>query len=137
MPKEKSRADLLQEVNNELERKNENLLAEIRQAKSAMTRYDGMQERLDSIEKIERENLNLKAQITSLNKQIEIQNKQIDVLLNGLNQANNAVSRYFDNLSYTMQLAKENYDKTFGSIQADLNKIIQDEEENNNNKETK
>lgn len=123
---EKTKAELLSEINADLEKKNESLLSEVRGLKSNMTRYEAMKDKLENFSEVQSENANLKAQILNLNKQIEIQSKQIDVLLNGLNQANNAVSRYFDNLSYMMQLAKENYDKTFGSIQAELNKIIQD-----------
>lgn len=132
---EKTKAELLSELNTELEKKNESLLAEIRQLKSSMTRYEAMKERIDNFDKVQSENVNLKSQITNLNKQIEIQSKQIDVLLNGVNQTNNAVNKYFDNLLYMFQLAKENYDRTFGSIQIELDKIIQNEEENN--KETK
>lgn len=131
---EKTKAELLSEINSELEKKNENLLAEIRQLKSNATRFEAMKNKLEKFDEIQIENANLKTEMTALNKQIEIQSKQIDILLNGVNQANTAVNKYFDNLSYMLQLAKENYDKTFGSIQTELNKIFQNEEKN---KETK
>lgn len=127
----KTRADLLIELNANLEKKNEELLNEVRKLKSDATMYKGSKGKLDHFNEIQDENTNLKIQVAGLTKQNEIQSKQIDILLKGINETNEAINKYFANLGYTLQLARENYDRTFESIRFELNQLTQQQEKEN------
>ena len=128
MAKEKTKAELLQQMNEELQEKNRNLIDEIRQVKTTISSYQIDQKKLEELQKIEGEKEALKTRVDELSKVIKTQEKQIDILVAGLNDLNYATNSYFDNLNYTLKLAKDNYDKTFNNIQTELNKTMPKEE---------
>ncbi len=119
----KTKADLLEELNEDLEAKNEKLVGEIRQVKSEMAQFESIRKELENVENIKAENTSLKKEIEVLESEKKYQEEQIKVLLNGLNESNVAINKLFGNLDYTLKLAQENYDKIFGNIQNELNNI--------------
>lgn len=129
MANEKTKAELLSELNRELEKKNADLLDELRGLKSDKIRLEAAQVRLDKFDELQNENVNLKAQIKSLSEQNRIQAKQIEVLINGLNRVNESVGKHFEFLNYSIKLSKQDYDKIFESIQIGLNQIQEENKE--------
>lgn len=119
----KTKADLLEELNKDLEARNEKLVSEIRQVKSEMAQFESIRKELENVEKIKLENTTLKKEIETLESEKKYQEEQIKVLLNGLNGSNMAINKLFDNLDYMLKLAQENYDKIFGNIQYELDNI--------------
>lgn len=128
MANEKTKADLLAEINS-LEKKNADLLDELRGLKSDKVRLEAAQVRLDKLDELQNENVNLKAQIKSLSEQNRIQARQIEVLINGLNRVNESVGKHFEFLNYSIKLSKQDYDKIFESIQIGLNQIQEEQKE--------
>ncbi len=134
--KEKTKAELLQELNEELENKikllkeeNTKLVDEIRNAKSNVSKVEANLYKVDYYDKLEEEKRNIELSLASANKQLAIQDKQIGILINGLNTLNTDVNRLFDNVNYVLSLAKVNYDNNFSTIQNNLNNLIPKEEE--------
>ena len=119
----KTKADLLEELNKDLEARNEKLVSEIRQVKSEMAQFESIRKELENVEKIKAENTSLKKEVETLESEKKYQEDQIKVLLNGLNESNMAINKLFDNLGYMLKLAQENYDKIFSNIQYELNNI--------------
>ena len=130
MAKEKTKAELLQELNASLEEKvlqltseNEKLLAEVRQAKSEVTQIGAAKKQLESFDELKQKNISLQDKVEKLEMANKYQEEQIKVLLNGLNQSNVSISQFFANQEYILKLAKENYDKLFVTIQGELDNI--------------
>ena len=133
--KEKTKAELLAELNEELENKikllkeeNAKLTNEIRVAKSNVSRVEANTYKLDTFDKLVEERDELAKQVANQSNQLNIQDKQIEILLNGLNSVNNAIGRFFENTNYVLALAKDNYDNVFGTIQNQLNNLIPKEQ---------
>ena len=126
---EKTKLQLLEELNGELEKKNADLLDELRGLKSDKVRLEAAQVRLDKFDELQNENVNLKTQIKNLNEQNQVQARQIEVLINGLNRVNESVGKHFEFLNYSIKLAKQDYDKVFESIQIGLNQIQEENKE--------
>lgn len=130
MTKEKTKAELLQELNASLEEKvlqltseNEKLLAEVRQAKSEVAQIGAAKKLLESFDELKQKNTSLQDTVEKLELANKYQEEQIKVLLNGLNQSNVSISQFFANQEYILKLAKENYDKLFVTIQSELDNI--------------
>ena len=126
MAKEKTKADLLSEINSDLEKRNKELLDELRNLKSNATMLEAAKVKLDKFNELQEENKNFKDLIANLQKQNQIQARQIEVLIQGLNGVNESVSKHFDYLKYSINLARQDYEKAFTIIQSELNRI-QDE----------
>ena len=126
---EKTKADLLAKINSDLEKKNADLLDELRVLKSDKIRLEAAQVKLDKFDELQNDNVNLKAQIKSLNEQNQVQARQIEVLINGLNRVNESIGKHFEFLNYSIKLAKQDYDKIFESIQIGLNQIQEEQKE--------
>lgn len=130
MTKEKTKAELLQELNASLEEKvlqltseNEKLLAEVRQAKSEVAQIGAAKKLLESFDELKQKNTSLQDTVEKLELANKYQEEQIKILLNGLNQSNVSISQFFANQEYILKLAKENYDKLFVTIQSELDNI--------------
>lgn len=142
--KEKTKADLLTELNEKLEKENEELkkqndelVDEIRQAKSENANYKGIEEKIKNLESIEQENAKLQNQVHDYNVRNCYQGEQIDALLKGLNNVNDFINKTFANLMFNINLMQEKYDATFNQIKEDLNFASRKYEKyfNNRNKE--
>ena len=128
--KEKTKVDLLTELNEklenenqELQKRNDELVNEIRQAKSENANYKGIEEKIKNLESIEKQNVELQKQVQELNLQRIYQSEQNDALVNGLNNINEAIDKTFANLLFSIKLMQENYDIIFNQIKQDLGMV--------------
>ena len=128
--KEKTKAELYSELNEKLEKENqelkkqnEELVDEIRQVKSTNAELETLKKDLKEINLLRDGNMQLKQTNDELQEIINYQDKQIEILVNGLNSVNTSVNKLFDNLNYILILAKDNYIKEFDGIQLKLNAL--------------
>ena len=139
--KEKTKADLLTELNEKLEnenqelkKRNDELVNEIRQVKSTNVELETLKKDLKETNLLRDGNIQLKQKNDELQEIINYQDKQIEILVNGLNKVNTSINRLFENLNYTLGLARENYEKEFNGIQSKLNELDQHKENMEDNK---
>ena len=133
---EKTKLQLLEELNCELENKikllkqeNEKLVGEIRVLKSSISEVESNAFKIDAYDKLNAEKKKVESDLANAKKQLFIQDKQIEILINGLNSLNIDTNKLFENVGYILGLAKDNYDKNFGTIQSNLNNLIPKEKE--------
>ena len=142
MAKEKTKADLLSEINEKLElevsqlkEEKNNLLAELRTIKSSDSlmvqktkQFDAMEEELNRLKQDVEAKNNI---ITNCYEQLGIQKKQLDILSETANWSHNEILKTFEHYEYMLNLAKINYENGFAKYVGELNKINEEIENKN------
>lgn len=132
---EKTKLQLLEELNRELEKKveglekeNKDLVEDIRAYKSASAEIEANLDKLNNYGKLKIQCSDLQKALKEKAEQIAFQNQQISILFNGLNQVADAINKLFVNLDYSLGLAKQNYESIFANVQNQLNGLNKKEE---------
>ena len=140
MAKEKTKTELLTELNEtlekekkELQKRNEELIDEIRRAKSDNSQLEIYKKEKDRAETLQNELLILKKENFELKQQNSFQEQQIKVLVLGLNDVNSSINGLFSTTKYILGLAEEKYNSIFTNIQNNLNKINEVKTEESDN----
>ena len=140
MAKEKTKTDLLNELNEglekenqELKKRNQELIDEIRQVKSSNSQLEIYKKEKDRAESLQNELLILKKENFELKQQNSFQEQQIKVLVLGLNDVNSSINGLFSTTKYILGLAEEKYNSIFTNIQNNLNKINEVKTEESDN----
>lgn len=138
MAKEKTKAELLQELNETLKKENEKLKSqnekyvdEIRGLKSSNNELIIKNKNLIRNESIVSEYEKLKEQVLGLINENRVLNQQISILIEGLNNISQSVGRYYENEAYIHELGKKDFEIRIGNIQNLLNDLEKKEQEKN------
>ena len=126
--KEKTKTELLNELNEKLEKenrelkqRNDELISEIRQTKSQIVRYEDAEAKIKNLASVEKQNSDLNKRIKNYVIQSNYQSEQIDALLKGINTINDEMKKTFENIIFSINLMRDNYEKTISKVQNDLN----------------